>query len=961
MPDGAGGTIIAWLDNESPSNIYIQRLDPDGNIMWYPGGVQITGASFYEGTSTYPTRIEMATDCRNGVIIAWPDSRNADIDIFAQWIDSDGHLRWDEGGEDVCTETGNQRWPDIVSNDDRGALVVWLDDRNGNEDIYTQLLDRYGRKDLEPEGREVRTLAGSDAGIPSLVNEGDGYARVVYHDNRDGASDINIYSNTIYLPSGSVTPVDGSLLCDSSGNQTDPKTVPDGLGGSIIAWRDGGYVFGQRMNSGRKWSIGRSGISVCPVESVGSDPRRQWQMIPTGDGGAIFACTEPFWDPWKTILVRKIYPDGNTAWASPTLMTTYLSDYPSIAPDGVGGAIITWRNCHWTDGDIEAQRVDSLGVEQWGEYGIEICAASYTDLDPQISPDGSGGAVISWYSEPDVPSSKPYTAHAQKVDGSGATQWTTCGLDLNTPDGDQNECAIANRNSGSFIVWEDDRNGGDSDIYIQSLDETGNPSTGSGSVPYRWKPGGIPVCLSPGTQRSPRIISSTAGVIISWADYETDSTRVQRYSGGGYRVWDDEGIAVFERRTDMRLLGDGHHGAIVVSHHASIMAQKIDDDGVKQWGPDGIAVTPAINLHGSSTAAVEDGSGGFFLAWTDNISGIDSDVYAQHVDMNGALLWGPGGVEVCMMPHSQGNMEIVPDGSGGVIITWMDDRDEQYTWEIYAQRLDASGTPMWTIDGIPLNEGFGYSRNQAVVADGFGGAFVLIGGNTGSNFWPLKVQHVTGSGFLTLGPSGTDLSPTSTDTWGSYRGDIMISDGSGGVFVAWSDDRNGNYDVFCQRILFNGSLYWPSGGLEVCTESNMQVMPVVTMDRDGRVIVAWDDYRDADWRIYAQEIDVDYTDADIDENQTPSADALYQNMPNPFNPATTIRFDLSRIGNVKLSIYNVKGELVTTLIDGRMEAGRKEITWQATDAQGDPLSSGVYFYRLATEDIVQTRKMVLLR
>jgi glycosidase len=88
---------------------------------------------------------------------------------------------------------------------------------------------------------------------------------------------------------------------------------------------------------------------------------------------------------------------------------------------------------------------------------------------------------------------------------------------------------------------------------------------------------------------------------------------------------------------------------------------------------------------------------------------------------------------------------------------------------------------------------------------------------------------------------------------------------------------------------------------------------------------------------------------------------LEQNYPNPFNPSTTIMFDLPRPEHVNLSVYNMKGELITTILDERMTGGRKEVCWTARDDGGRAVSSGVYCYRLVSGDFVQTRKMVLLR
>jgi len=103
------------------------------------------------------------------------------------------------------------------------------------------------------------------------------------------------------------------------------------------------------------------------------------------------------------------------------------------------------------------------------------------------------------------------------------------------------------------------------------------------------------------------------------------------------------------------------------------------------------------------------------------------------------------------------------------------------------------------------------------------------------------------------------------------------------------------------------------------------------------------------------------TDVEEDLPAVPEGYALYQNVPNPFNPITTIRFDLPRRGHVNLSVYDVKGGLVAVLAERELGAGRIEITWDGKDGGGRAVTSGVYFYRLETGSFVSTRKMVLLR
>jgi hypothetical protein len=89
--------------------------------------------------------------------------------------------------------------------------------------------------------------------------------------------------------------------------------------------------------------------------------------------------------------------------------------------------------------------------------------------------------------------------------------------------------------------------------------------------------------------------------------------------------------------------------------------------------------------------------------------------------------------------------------------------------------------------------------------------------------------------------------------------------------------------------------------------------------------------------------------------------ALYQNVPNPFNPTTVISFMLPQRARAMLAIYDVEGRLVRTLVDEVLDGGTKETTWDATDAQGHPVSSGVYLYRLEVGNQTITKKLTILK
>jgi flagellar hook assembly protein FlgD len=89
--------------------------------------------------------------------------------------------------------------------------------------------------------------------------------------------------------------------------------------------------------------------------------------------------------------------------------------------------------------------------------------------------------------------------------------------------------------------------------------------------------------------------------------------------------------------------------------------------------------------------------------------------------------------------------------------------------------------------------------------------------------------------------------------------------------------------------------------------------------------------------------------------------SLSQNHPNPFNPITSLRYDLPNDGLVNITIYNMMGRIVKTLVNGSQTAGHKSIQWNATDDRNEPVSAGLYLYTIQAGEFRQTRKMVLLK
>ena len=109
------------------------------------------------------------------------------------------------------------------------------------------------------------------------------------------------------------------------------------------------------------------------------------------------------------------------------------------------------------------------------------------------------------------------------------------------------------------------------------------------------------------------------------------------------------------------------------------------------------------------------------------------------------------------------------------------------------------------------------------------------------------------------------------------------------------------------------------------------------------------------WNVIVEDVNI------VDDIVVPTITELYQNVPNPFNPETTVRFDLSKTSNVSLEIYNVKGQKIKTLINTTLEPGVHTFIWNGDHDNGNPVASGVYFYKLRAGEFEQVRKMMVLK
>ena len=380
----------------------------------------------------------------------------------------------------------------------------------------------------------------------------------------------------------------------------------------------------------------------------------------------------------------------------------------------------------------------------------------------------------------------------------------------------------------------------------------------------------VPLCTAAGHQYYPMIVTDGAGgAIVSWQDLRSGNWDIyaQRVlaTGTSDPGWPADGRALCTAAGDQAepmIVADGAGGAIVTwednrGGNWDIYAQRVRASGTVDpaWPADGLALCSAAGDQ-EDPAIVSDGAGGAIVTWQDYRTGTYSDIYAQRVRASGTVdpAWPANGRALCTALLNQWYPEIATDGAGGAIVTWRDKRSIAY-WDIYAQRVRASGTvdPAWPADGRALCTAADDQTNSRIVADGAGGAIVAWRDGR-SDSYDVYAEHVLASG--AVDPAWPANGRALCTVGNNQEALAIVADGAGGAIVAWHDYRSGaTPDIYAHHVLASGTVdpAWPADGRALCTAAGDQSYPRIASDGTGGAIVTWHDHRsDTNYDIYAQ-------------------------------------------------------------------------------------------------------------
>jgi hypothetical protein len=278
-----------------------------------------------------------------------------------------------------------------------------------------------------------------------------------------------------------------------------------------------------------------------------------------------------------------------------------------------------------------------------------------------------------------------------------------------------------------------------------------------------------------------------------------------------------------------------------------------------------------------------------------------------------------------------------------------------------------------------------------LIAEGSPGSEIVFTRDATSNWYGLRFL-TAGSGQLThcrfdratyaidLRSSGSvvlDACTLQDNTYGvyatdgqvSFRNDVIVNNSSYGIWLAGATPTFGLSLAEWNDIYDNGDGQPGRNLRNGPTDINAYCVYWGTMDWQEIEDGIWDELDDEGlgrvrYVPYLNETHdgaiTEVADPEAGE-RLPTRFAVHQNQPNPFNAATRIRFDLTEPARVHLRIYDIRGSLVATLIDGPMPAGYHDVPWHGTDQRGRSLASGVYLYRLDAGARTEIRRMMLVK
>ncbi len=844
--------------------------------------------------------------------------------------------------ETVGPANFTQKDVDLTGIIGRGLAAVWSDDRDGAEAIYLQLFDNAGG----PIGANRPLIAGQDFSLsePKICSDNNGFFYVVWREDVNGFLQAARFDST-GNSQGPVFFVSDTVLVSYSG-EFDVACLTDGR--LVVAWEN--YTIGSEIILRIFETTGTVSGSAITVNSDGFFTDHLSPALAVGPNSDIAVVWEDYRSGTADIYFRRFNSAGVSQGAEipiSDLGARSAARYiPSLVYSSVHGYLAGWADMR-NGQNIYLQKISSTGSLVGSNLLISAESSEFLNWGIDLAINSSNNLLASWtlYGIDNHIRLQRFNSVLQ-MDGSTTTVSAGTGNQRFAPS------IIANLAGTMGLFWTDKSNNS-TDIQAVILAEDG--STIRAEFTVNDDTAGSP-SFDPDVVRHNNY---DWGVVFTDRRRDDGDIMLQQIYIGGL-------LTGGNRRINADLAG-GIQSQPAISSGAQKMCiswTDVRDDGstgqniVARFSKFNYDLTTEIIINddfGSSAAHYESRSavtnnGISLVIWTDTRQS-SPRIFGQLIDaqnelINGNFLIGPSAV------GQIGEMsEVSVDSVGRFIVSYLN-RLAVGSPAVEVKAVSVSGVVIDLFDFSSDLSGFKIDNYDAGVNND--GNIILL--------WHAIAQG-NSENFLTIfNSAGSILTQSfgiSDDVLANPDRASLAIDPSGFIVATWIDHRTTRPTPF--RQIFEPSMTPLQGNVPTYNvEAPYMQNPVAGASR-GRGIFVWADARANGLNIYAsQEL---YSPTATDDNgfSLPNSYSLKQNFPNPFNPATTISFSLPEATTVSLEIFNVLGQKIKTLINSDYPAGQHETVWDGTDETGSKVASGIYLYRLKTDQFSHAKSMVLMK
>ena len=555
---------------------------------------------------------------------------------------------------------------------------------------------------------------------------------------------------------------------------------------------------------------------------------------------------------------------------------------------------------------------------QWStdpNVNLTVCDTTGSQELPKIASTSDGGCYISWFDT----RGGGYRVYMQRLNALGVKQWGTTGLLVSA--NPQNSSLVdydltVDDSNYAVVVFTDIRSGNQIEPFAYRISPQGN---------FVWGANGVALSTSPSTfQPNPKVVETSDGnFVFTWIFSSTPrKVALQKLNAAGAKQWGVDPILLSGSGTELLdypslvssdsgnviLMMSGYTGSFLNPQNYRLYTQKFSPAGLPLWGAVPDTVYALGRVSGFFVPKIfPDGNNGAFYVWQDDRNNTGSSFsYVQHVTSTDSMLFPTNGASGSTLSGRLHNDAWVAytAATGETYMFWYEtDALFQSSYGVYGQIFSATGAREWPDSGKAFRP-FGGGQPSFVrcfAKDSAAVAFYFDGVTVTQNL--VKGFKVDRSGTMLW--SGPIINVSSVASGKGRLGGVLLSNGAS--LLTWSDSRVDGNGIYAQNVNFDGTL--------------------------GNV-----------------------TGVSTPPSSTPLTFALQQNYPNPFNPGTTIRYAIPTKAIVRLTVYDLLGKEVATLIQDEKPAGTHSVYFDASH-----LSSGIYFYTLSAGPFTATRKLLLIK